>query len=329
LTVYLGRRYWRSAFHVENPRIANMELINTNQSTAATPKLAATVVVCKPLEIPRNGFDYEILFVKRKPTARFMPGYHVFPGGIVEDSDILPDGHPLLPIPLPSYLRDERRTLRLAAVREVFEESNVLLCDPVLPDETLTHWRPIVLKDCSKFVPMCIETSCKPSWNSLFEWAHWITPKQEKYRYDTYFYLIPLDPERAVQAAHDEIETTTHDWKTPREALEDFSAEKIVLAPPTWITIAEMFEFPTLHLLKQAAQSGRDMNPIEPTFQLETGTAGTEIHLCLPGDKDSVRPLGADILRRLIIVPGKSYSYVASPGLEKTPWQASPVLSKL
>jgi hypothetical protein len=30
-----------------------------------------------------------------------MPGYHVFPGGIVEESDVLPDGHPLLPNPLP------------------------------------------------------------------------------------------------------------------------------------------------------------------------------------------------------------------------------------
>jgi hypothetical protein len=46
-----------------------------------------------------------------------------------------------------SYLRDERRTLRFAAVREVFEESNVLLCDPVLSPEVLTQWRPVVLKD--------------------------------------------------------------------------------------------------------------------------------------------------------------------------------------
>jgi hypothetical protein len=106
---------------------------------------------------------------------------------------------------------------------------------------------------------MCNETACKPSWNSLYEWAHWITPKQEKFRYDTYFYLIPLDAERAVHAAHDEIETTTHDWKTPREVLDDFTTGKIVLAPPTWLTMVEMFEYPMLHQLRAAAQAGRDM----------------------------------------------------------------------
>lgn len=39
------------------------------------------------------------------------------------------------------------RTLRFAAAREVFEESNVLLCDPIVPQELLEKWRPIVLKD--------------------------------------------------------------------------------------------------------------------------------------------------------------------------------------
>ena len=53
----------------------------------------------------RNGFDYEILFVKRKDSARFMPGYHVFPGGITEKSDEIGEDHKLLPQPLPVSLR--------------------------------------------------------------------------------------------------------------------------------------------------------------------------------------------------------------------------------
>lgn len=52
-------------------------------------------------DLQRDGFDYEILFVKRREAARFMPGYHVFPGGITETSDELPEKHPLLPSPLP------------------------------------------------------------------------------------------------------------------------------------------------------------------------------------------------------------------------------------
>ena len=51
--------------------------------TPAVPKLAATVLICRPE--PEHG--YKLLFVKRHAKARFMPGYHVFPGGIVENSD--------------------------------------------------------------------------------------------------------------------------------------------------------------------------------------------------------------------------------------------------
>lgn len=51
--------------------------------------------------LKRGGYDYEVLFVKRKETARFMPGYHVFPGGITEKSDEIPVDHKILPSPLP------------------------------------------------------------------------------------------------------------------------------------------------------------------------------------------------------------------------------------
>lgn len=37
--------------------------------------------------------------------------------------------------------------MKIAAVREVFEESNILLCDPVVSVEDMAKWRPIVLKD--------------------------------------------------------------------------------------------------------------------------------------------------------------------------------------
>ena len=50
---------------------------------------------------------------------------------------------------------------------------------------------------------MLEELNCKPSWNNIFEWAHWITPESEKFRYDTYFYLIPIDKARQLNAEHD------------------------------------------------------------------------------------------------------------------------------
>ena len=47
-------------------------------------------------------------------------------------------------------------------------------------------------------------------------------------------------------------ETTRFDWKTPKEAVEDFEKGLIVLAPPTWVTLVELVEFPTIDKLKAA-----------------------------------------------------------------------------
>jgi len=60
--------------------------------------------------------------------------------------------------------------------------------------------------------------------NALLPWSHWVTPKQERYRYDTYFYLSPLylqDP-TSLLAAHDNSETTSVSWLRPEEALQLF-----------------------------------------------------------------------------------------------------------
>jgi 8-oxo-dGTP pyrophosphatase MutT (NUDIX family) len=52
------------------------------------PKLAATVILCKPVRrVHPNYSDFKVLMVKRATKSRFAPGAHVFPGGVVESSD--------------------------------------------------------------------------------------------------------------------------------------------------------------------------------------------------------------------------------------------------
>jgi 8-oxo-dGTP pyrophosphatase MutT (NUDIX family) len=73
-------------------------------SGATEPRQAASVILL------RGGAEtLEVLLVRRSPTARFMPGAWVFPGGAVDPGE---DGH------------------RAAAVRELVEEAGVRLDDP-------------------------------------------------------------------------------------------------------------------------------------------------------------------------------------------------------
>ena len=54
-----------------------------------------------------------------------------------------------------------------------------------------------------EFKAMCESLKAKVSMDGLFEWAHWITPEFEKYRYDTYFYVIPVDYSSSLNSSDD------------------------------------------------------------------------------------------------------------------------------
>jgi 8-oxo-dGTP pyrophosphatase MutT (NUDIX family) len=91
---------------MEAGRPAPGEELNLGQETE--PRPAATVIVL------RGGAErLEVLLVKRNPSARFMGGAWVFPGGAVEGSE----GH-----------GDD--ALRAAALRELQEEAGVALSGP-------------------------------------------------------------------------------------------------------------------------------------------------------------------------------------------------------
>jgi 8-oxo-dGTP pyrophosphatase MutT (NUDIX family) len=78
-----------------------------NPGPPTTPRQAATVILLRGDE-----HKLELLLVKRNPTARFMGGVWVFPGGAVERTE-----------------GDDDSAHRAAAVRELREEAGVTLSD--------------------------------------------------------------------------------------------------------------------------------------------------------------------------------------------------------
>jgi 8-oxo-dGTP pyrophosphatase MutT (NUDIX family) len=73
------------------------------------PRPAATVILLRRSGKHRER-GLEVLLVKRNPSARFMPGVWVFPGGAVDDADVAGD--------------DESRH-RVCAIRELAEEAGI------------------------------------------------------------------------------------------------------------------------------------------------------------------------------------------------------------
>jgi len=102
-------------------------------SKVVRPKDAATLIL-----VDRSGRVPKVLLGKRHARHKFMPGKFVFPGGGVDPSDKhMPSATPLDPDAEMRLLQRfhkgsavRARALALAAVRETFEETGLLLGTP-------------------------------------------------------------------------------------------------------------------------------------------------------------------------------------------------------
>jgi 8-oxo-dGTP pyrophosphatase MutT (NUDIX family) len=94
------------------------------------PKDAATLIL-----VDRSGSVPKVLLGKRHQRHKFMPGKFVFPGGRVDPADRrMPCARPLDPHAEASLMKrlsrasaDKARAFALAAIRETFEETGLLL----------------------------------------------------------------------------------------------------------------------------------------------------------------------------------------------------------
>lgn len=215
--------------------------------------------------------------VKRSARATFMPNAYVFPGGRVDPDDA--------DAPVVGGAQDRARmgdtfgapaaAYQVAAVRETYEESGVLLASGE-PDEATRV-------DLQERRVTWARAAERHGWqvdaSALVHWSWWITPEVETKRYDTRFFVAHVPS--GTDAAHDQKETVASGWFTIQACLDAFDAGEMVLAPPTWRTLWELRGFQTAG---EALRHGRTRRvvPIEPRgLLLPDGIA-----ILLPGDPE-------------------------------------------
>lgn len=249
---------------------------------AAPPKLAATVL---PL---RDGPDgLEVFMVKRSSRSGWLGGVLVFPGGKVEAHDAEPvevlGASPLVP----------QATL-VAALREAFEESFLLLTEPAARDPHALH---AAMLAGAPFMTLLAEHRLALDARSLVPFARWLTPEAEARRFDTFFFLAHVPAEH--QLSHDSHETSASLWVRPSDALQRFERGEFALVPPTHRSLEQLAEAQTvaeaLHAARVAERVGQTICPELVTL---SEAAGDVLSLTLPGDPLHSNPSP--------MVPGKS-----------------------
>lgn len=200
---------------------------------ATTPRPAATVML---LRDGANGL--EIFMQKRNVYEgdRFA-GALVFPGGKVEEQDRDPALREYSR--MPQDTDETQHHLRIAAIREAFEESGVLLARPRGEESfirgsrlaTLQNWRDRLNAGEATLLELLRGENLELAGDALVHFANWITAPIVAKRFDTHFYLVPAPTDQ--QLLHDDRETTESLWITPSAAVAAGHAKQFNIVFPT------------------------------------------------------------------------------------------------
>jgi len=245
-------------------------------AVSPTPVPAATVLLVRDA-----AAGLEVFMVQRHHRIDFAGGATVFPGGKVEPGDADPG--------LAAHcagvegLAAEARALRVAALRELFEECAVLLArspgaDELLPfarlADLLKRYRGEVQAHRLSIGQLARAERLELACDLLVPFAHWITPEGMPKRFDTHFFLVQAPPEQF--AAHDGTESVDSTWIAPAQALADADAGRRSIIFPTRMNLAKLARSRSAAEALAAARSGRVVTVLP---RVERGPSGAVLRI--------------------------------------------------
>lgn len=237
-----------------------MASVSSESNLAPAPRVSATVLLLR-------DDPFGVLMVSRAARGAFASAL-VFPGGAIDPDDATDDWRELA-----TDFADTapgERALRIGAVREVWEETGILIGSGTAPARRGQQFRE-ALRDAAALIRL----------GTLTHFGHWITPAAEPRRFDTHFYLA-LAP-RDQEAIPDGRETLTAEWLAPADAVELAQSGARPIIFPTMLN---------LNRLAESANSGEAIAAAfaRPRFTVEPGVT-----------------LGADGRRRITIPADAGY----------------------
>jgi 8-oxo-dGTP pyrophosphatase MutT (NUDIX family) len=204
---------------------------------AVTPRPASTILLLRDSTVTRG--EIEVFMMVRHYEIDFNSGALVFPGGSVDKGDNGIVARPEL------YSGGEgldaaSLSFRIAAIRETFEESGILLArsrgsntliEAKRAREIEAANRAVLCDGKTTFLKVLTDNGLELALDELVPYAHWITPEGMPKRFDTWFFLAAAPPEQV--GAHDGKESTDSIWVSPREALAGGESGRFKLPFPT------------------------------------------------------------------------------------------------
>jgi len=204
------------------------------------PRLSATVLLV------RDGAPgLEVFMVERHHQIDFATGALVFPGGQVDPADA--DASLASRCAGGDALDADARVLRVAAIRETFEEAGVLLARrrgeralvdaPTLAGIEQRH-RAALNAGTRTLAELAAAEDLELACDLLVPFAHWITPVFMPKRFDTWFFVVAAPTDQV--ALHDGHESVDSVWITPEGAEAERSAGRRTIIFPTLLNVRKL-----------------------------------------------------------------------------------------
>lgn len=200
---------------------------------------AATILLVRD-----GGEGLEVFMVVRHHQIDFASGALVFPGGKVDKRDL--DEGVRGRVEGAEGLDDWELSMRVAAIREAYEECGVLLArdegTSALVDAArlaaLESYRDRLNKAEIGIGEMLANEGLRLAADLLTPFAHWITPNMMPKRFDTRFY-VAVAPEDHL-AVHDGRESVDSVWIKPADALQEALEGKRTIIFPTRVNVQKL-----------------------------------------------------------------------------------------
>ncbi len=247
----------------------------------------------------RDPADPKVFWVKRAKTLAFMANYHAFPGGQRDaaDSDV--------PIINDENLPDA--VMRVAAIREIFEETGVLIARGAenLPAERRAAMRQEFHSQQISFKDLLEREGLRLDVSLLAEAPRWVTPATSPRRYNTRFFAAWLPEGQEAEVIPGELEEG--EWLRPKEALQKWIDGDCVIVTPIFCAIQALAESVEDFAERMLSVSQEERDHLERRVQFRYG-----IYLCPlrtptipPATHTNCYLVGGDEM--VVIDPGSPY----------------------
>ena len=241
---------------------------------------SSTVVLARP-----SAREPELFMVLRHAESSFGDAW-AFPGGVVEDDDAAVhrycSGISIAEADTHLGVKANGLELYSAAIRELFEESGVLLADTDELAEDLGTVRDALNAGAASWADFVARNRLALRCDKLHYFSHWVTPQAISRRYSTRFFLAEMPV--GQDAMHCGGELTDCRWVGAHDMLEAGRAGDVELHFPTIKTLELVARYKTLEELVEWASSCVEwgVTTMLPAVIKRDG----EREIVLPGDKD-------------------------------------------